>query len=69
MPRRRETRNGLKAARSQVLERYRSGTLIWGNASEPEEFRWYSVGLLMTFDDPEMGRPLWPPPKSGAVPE
>jgi hypothetical protein len=42
----------------------RSGELIWGDAIEQQCFLRLFDGLLEMLDDPEMGRPLGPPPKS-----
>ena len=41
---------------------YGSGDLVWGDAAETTTFLRLFDGLLAMFDDPEMGRPMWPTP-------
>ena len=62
-------RASIKAALAEVRDRYRSGALIWGDEPEQEAFLHLFDGLLAMFDDPEMGRPLWPPPESRPAPD
>jgi hypothetical protein len=51
----------IKGALVEIRNQYLAGALRWGDTPEQERFLRLFDGLLQMFDDPDMGRPLWPP--------
>jgi len=59
----------IKGALVEIRNQYLAGALRWGDTPEQERFLRLFDGLLQMFDDPDMGRPLWPPPRRRHTPD